>query len=108
MGNNNYRTQQLRDSAIALDPETWVFYLRVPRSHVVLLQTYFELYDGVGTVRTVAEPEPTLCVMTTAGLKEDCIAVLEAISEDVEWEIAPRPLDPLDKANLTDASTDKS
>lgn len=83
--------EQLRASAVSLDPQTWVFYLRVPRSQVVLLQTYFELYDGVGTVRTLSGSDPIICVMTADGLKEDCIGVLEAVREDVHWEIAKPP-----------------
>lgn len=94
MNLDNFRAEQLRRGAVALDAETWAFYLRVPRSHVVLLQAYFELYDGVGTVRTIAGPEPILCIMTTSGQKEDCITILEAIREDVDWELAPPPPEP--------------
>lgn len=79
--------EHLRAAAVSLDPQTWAFYLRVPRSHVVLLQAYFELYEGIGTVRTFTGPEPILCVMTTAGLKEDCMGVLNAIRDEVQWEI---------------------
>lgn len=89
MSVESVRTEQLRGAAVALDSETWAFYLRVPRSHVVLLQAYFELYDGVGTVRTISGPEPILCIMTTSGQKEDCINVLDAIHEEVAWELAP-------------------
>jgi hypothetical protein len=81
--------EQLRTATVALDPQIQAFYLRVPRSHVVLLQAYFELYDGVGTVRTIAGTEPIVCVMTTEGHKEDCIGVLAAIHEEIEWELAP-------------------
>jgi len=84
-------TTDLRSAAVSLDPQTWAFYLRVPRSHVVLLQTYFELYDGVGTVRTITGPEPTLCILTTTGQLDDCIGVLQAIRQDVEWELTTPP-----------------
>jgi hypothetical protein len=86
------RIEQLRAAAVALDPQIWAFYMRVPRSHVVLLQAYFELYDGIGTVRTIAGTEPIVCIMTTEGHKEDCIGILAAIREDIEWEIAPAVL----------------
>ena len=85
---------QLLTAAVPLDSLTWAFYLRVPRSHVVLLQAYFELYDGLGTVRTVTGPEPILCVMTSSTLKDDCAAMLEAIRQDVQWEVAPPPESP--------------
>jgi hypothetical protein len=81
-------TEELQNAAIALDPVTVAFYLRVPRSHVVLLQTYFELYDGVGTVRTLRGSEQVVSVLTTTTQKQDCIHVLEALRGDVHWEIA--------------------
>jgi hypothetical protein len=80
-------SETLRSAATQLDPSLWAFYLRVPRSQVVLLQTYFELYDGIGTVRTITGTEPILCVMTSSDLIEDCIGALVAIRHDVEWEI---------------------
>jgi DNA-binding response OmpR family regulator len=83
--------QELRRSAVFSDPVTVTFYLRVPKSHVVLLQTYFELYDGVGTVRTISDPEPTVCVLTTRDLMEDCINVLQAIKTEVRWSPASPP-----------------
>jgi hypothetical protein len=83
------RIEQLRAAVVTLDPQVCAFYLRVPRSHVVLLQAYFELYDGIGTVRTIAGSEPIVCIMTTEGQKDDCIGVLTAIREEIEWELAP-------------------
>lgn len=71
-------------------------YLEVPRSQVVLLQAYFELYDGVGTVRTLEGNNPIVCVLTTPEQIEDCIGVLQAIREQVQWNICKEvPADPL-------------
>ena len=81
----------MRSLAVRLDPGTLAFYLRVPRNQVVLIQAYFELYDGVGTVRTFAGNEPVLCVMTTDGMLDDCIGTLMALREEVSWEITERP-----------------
>ena len=86
--NNDIYAAQLRAGAVQLDPEVLAFYLRVPRSQVVLLQAYFELYDGVGTVRTINDPDPVLVVMTTTGMMETRIEALIAIRQDVDWEIA--------------------
>jgi hypothetical protein len=80
-------SESLSAAAVQVDPLTLAFYLRVPRAQVVLLQAYFELYDGVGSVRTLTGDEPVVCVMTGNSLKEDCIGVLKAIREDVEWEV---------------------
>lgn len=83
--------ETLRHSAVLVDPKTVAFYLHVPRSHVVLLQVFFELYDGVGTVRTTQAEERVVCVLTPKAQQEDCIGVLEAIRGEVHWEIAPPP-----------------
>jgi hypothetical protein len=81
----------LRKAAVLVDPETIAFYLHVPRSHVILLQTYFELYDGVGTVRTTQGTERVVCVLTPKAQQDDCMNVLEAIRGEVHWEISPPP-----------------
>jgi hypothetical protein len=102
---------ELRAAAVPLDPTTVAFYLRVPRSHVVLLQAYFELYDGVGTVRTTQGSEPVLCVLTPTSQQEDCMNVLAAIRGEVHWEVAPQPASeqnhPIISASKCDDPTDK-
>jgi hypothetical protein len=85
----------LRQAAVYTDSITVTFYLKVPRNQVILLQTYFELYDGVGTVRTISSPDPIVCVMTTRDLIEDCVNVLLAIRSEVQWSVsATQPADP--------------
>jgi hypothetical protein len=81
----------LRKAAVLVDPNTVAFYLNVPRSHVILLQAYFELYDGVGTVRTSQDEDRVVCVLTPQAQQDDCIGVLEAIRGEVHWEIASPP-----------------
>jgi hypothetical protein len=97
----------LRAAAVPLDPTTVAFYLRVPRSHVVLLQVYFELYDGVGTVRTTQGPEPLLCVLTPTSQQDDCMNVLMAIREEVHWEVAPQPASERDKPMQGNSTTEE-
>lgn len=77
----------LENAAIQVDPHLVVFYLEVPRHQIVLLQAYFELYDGVGTVRTLEGPESIVSVLTTPGHMQDCIGVLKAIQEYVQWKV---------------------
>ena len=83
--------KELSDGAVNLDPTTIAFYLRVPRSQVVLLQAYFELYDGVGAVTTIGGKEPTVCVLTPTCQKDDCIKVLEALRDEIHWEVTEKP-----------------
>lgn len=81
----------LASHAVHIDADTVAFYLEVPRSHVVLLTVYFELYDGVGTVRTLDKEGAVVCVLTTASLLQDCIGVLNAIREHVAWVPCSKP-----------------
>ena len=76
---------------VPIDADTVAFYLEVPRSHVVLLTVYFELYDGVGTVRTLDKEGAVVCVLTTPSLVQDCIGVLNAIKEHVAWVPCSEP-----------------
>lgn len=88
--------EELRTAAQLVDSGAIALYLEVPRSQVVLLQAYFELYDGVGTVRTLEGTTPVVCVLTTPEQIEDCIGVLQAIREQVQWSICKEvPTDPL-------------
>jgi hypothetical protein len=87
-------SKELHSSGVLVDPVTIAFYLHVPRSHVILLQAYFELYDGVGTVRTPEDQDRVVCVLTPRDLKDDCIGILEAIRGEVHWEVASPPETP--------------
>jgi hypothetical protein len=53
-----------------IDSESRVLYLEVPNEQVVLLQAHFELYEGLGVVRTVREkaaPESNLSGGNSSG-----------------------------------------
>jgi hypothetical protein len=81
----------LADAGVQLDPNTVAYYLEIPRNQVVLLQTYFELYDGVGTVRTLEGDRAVVCVLTTPSMAKDCREVLEGIREQVTWAVCEPP-----------------
>lgn len=84
----------LSHPGVELDDDTVAFYLEVPRSHIVLLQTYFELYDGVGTVRTLEGERAIVSVLTTPSMANDCRQVLAAIREHVHWVRCEPPKQP--------------
>jgi len=75
------------------DEQTALFYLEVPGSKVVLLQAYFENYDGVGIVRTISIKHSLVCIMTTPSMANTCIAVLESIAESVPHRSIAKPED---------------
>lgn len=74
-----------------LDDQTVVIYLLVPGSQVVLLQAFFEAYEGIGTVRTLDIRSSLVCVLTTPSMLEDCRALLNSIRDRVEWRPAEPP-----------------
>jgi hypothetical protein len=76
---------ELLQAAKQLDEHTIAFYFELPRSQIVLLQAYFELYEGVGTVTTIEGERALVCVLTTPSMQEDCMGVLSALSSQVAW-----------------------
>ena len=81
----------LEESAERLDELTWALYLEVPRSLVVLFQAYFELYEGLGVVRTLDLRKNLVCVLTTDSLRKDCLSALESLQTEINWKFAARP-----------------
>lgn len=73
---------------IEVDTETCAIPLVVPGSQVVLLQAFFELYEGPGTVRTINIRNSLICIITTPSMVSDCIEVLEALHRQIHWRYA--------------------
>jgi hypothetical protein len=87
---------ELEPIPVPIDADTVAFYLEVPRSHVVIITVFFELYDGVGTVRTLDKDGAVVCVLTTPAQLQDCVGVLKAIRDHVAWvPCSAPPVDPL-------------
>jgi len=78
--------------AVPLDEVSAAFYLQVTPELVVLLQGYFDLYEGLGIVRTVDTTLSRVAIVTTQALEADCARALEALRAEVPWE----PLGPED------------
>ena len=81
----------LNNSIDYRDPVTPVLYLEVPSNKVVLFQAFFELYEGLGLVRTLDMRKNLLCVITTDSQLDDCCQALEGIQKEVEWKPADIP-----------------
>ncbi len=90
-------TSVLGESSISEESVDWpdehavALYLEVPRSLVVLFQAYFELYEGLGVVRTLDLRKNLVCVLTTNSLLPSCLSALESLRADIGWNSAPRP-----------------
>ena len=74
-----------------LDSHTYAIYLEVPGSKVVLLQSLFENYEGLGTVRTLDIRKSLVCILTTSSLKEDCLRALSEMRNLVPWREVEKP-----------------
>jgi|LakMenEpi03Aug12_release.lakeMendotaPanAssembly.Ray.scaffolds.fasta_scaffold1315296_1 hypothetical protein len=96
----------LMSAFIDIDHYTSVVYLEVPKNAVVLLQVFFELYDGVAAVRTVqptkeeslklkgAATGGVVCILTTPGQKSACAGLLNSLRTRAPWRVTARELDP--------------
>ena len=70
-----------------LDEHTWAMFLEVPPARVVLLQAVFEIYEGLGTVRTIGVERPVVCVLTPDGLLDECFLALNSLREQTSWRL---------------------
>lgn len=70
-----------------LDNHTWALFLEMPPARVVLLQSCFETYEGLGTVRTLGEERPTICLLTSSESLDDCMAALRSLQEHTGWRM---------------------
>ena len=74
-----------------IDDQSLALYLRVPASQVVLLQSYFELYEGIGIVRTIDAGRSLVCILTTESQAPHCFTALESLRESIQWQFADPP-----------------
>jgi hypothetical protein len=73
------------------DQQTAIVYIEVPPEKVVLFQAFFELYEGLGLVRTLDLKKNLLCVLTTASQLEDCLQALSELKSEIDWIPAKVP-----------------
>lgn len=73
------------------DPEGRIVYLEVPAAQVVMLQAYFELYEGLGIVRTLDCRKSLVCILTTSTVLDDCIKALLELQPSIQWRPVPLP-----------------
>ena len=73
-------------SLLDLDGQTTALFLEVPGPKVVVLQGFFELFEGLGIVRTIDVRKSQIAILTTNSLLDECIAALEGVKEEVQWK----------------------
>lgn len=74
-----------------IDSVMQAIYLELPESKVVLLQAIFEMYEGLGLVRTLDREKSFVCVLTSKDLLTDCKNLLGSIKGDLMWRHGPTP-----------------
>jgi hypothetical protein len=89
----NGMTEQTNPPLTIESPDEYsrVVYLEVPGAKVVLLQAYFELYEGLGVVRTLDIRTSLVCIVTTASQLDECLRALEALRPEIGWRTVPLP-----------------
>ena len=77
-------------NAEAIDEETSVWYLAVDSAKIVLLQTIFESYEGVGIVRTLDKDRGLVCILSTPSNEQNVESLLASLHDVVAWkEVVP-------------------
>jgi|GEM_PF-1148025 len=66
-----------------IDNQTYSVFLSIPGDQVVLLQAYFELYEGLGTVRTLDINSSKVCVLTTKSQLITCLKAIDSLKESL-------------------------
>ena len=70
-----------------IDDSTMAVFLDMPPARVVLLQSCFETYEGLGTVRTLGQDRPTVCVLTSPDSLQDCLSALDSLQNETGWRM---------------------
>lgn len=70
---------------ITLDDLTIALAIKVPGSRVAFLQSLFESYEGVGSVRTIDIQRGEVIIMTTPDQLAECKQILEDEKEQLKW-----------------------
>ena len=79
-------------SFIQLDDHAGVIMLRVPSKEVVWLQAFFELSEGLGSVRTYNVRENKVLILLSKDSYNDALGLLSSIKELVDWEFLDEPV----------------
>ncbi|MCB0317802.1 MAG: DUF4911 domain-containing protein [Bdellovibrionales bacterium] len=82
-----------KSSQLDLDDHTTALFLEVPGPKVVVLQGFFELYEGLGLVRTIDIKKSQVAILVTKDLLQESIDALESIKEEVCWKPGVCPPD---------------
>lgn len=82
-------------TVLEVDENTSALVLEVPEARIVLLQSLFESYEGLGIVRTVDwgrgdwspgnTDQARVIVLTTPSMLNQCIALLESLQGLIPW-----------------------
>lgn len=78
------------ESIDQLDEHCIAIYLEVPPTRVALFQAYFELYEGLGVVRTLSVKRSLLCVLTSTSQLSTCLEALTSLEPSIGWRFMPR------------------
>lgn len=83
----------LSKALVQPDTETCLLFLNVPGNQVVLFQAFFELYEGLATVRTIDIRRSEVMLITTPSSLPEVLQILEAIDGTVSWNFIEPPKD---------------
>lgn len=76
--------------AVKLDDNTYAFYFYVPRHEIVYLQSIIELYEGLGTLRTIDIKKNLMCLITTTEQVKSVKEMLNANKSEINFRVAKK------------------
>jgi hypothetical protein len=76
----------IKDAVELLDKDTVAIYISCPSMHIVQLQSYFEIFESVGIVRTLDSKSSMVCILTTPSMEKDCHEILQGLSDKISWQ----------------------
>ncbi len=78
-----------------LDQNTYAVYIHCPGAYIVDLQSYFEIYESLGVVRTIDSRNSLVGIITTPTMLPEVELVLEGLKEVIPWTRASLPSEEL-------------
>jgi hypothetical protein len=78
-----------------LDQTSCAVYIHCPSAYIVDLQSYFEIYESLGVVRTLDSRNSLVGIITTPTMLPEVEQVLEGLQTVIPWTRASLPSEEL-------------
>ena len=84
-----------KEGVETLDESTCAVYIHCPAAYIVDLQSYFEIYESLGVVRTLDSKNSLVGIVTTPSMLEEVEKVLDGLKDIIPWSKTSLPSEEL-------------